>query len=483
MQTPLTPSFPLLLSVAAALAPGLPSQQDPPLKARGALRVAEAGEHDRAERMTPVVRAVQKVADSVVSVYIQNAQLARRGQPAEEQGSGVVLDENGFVITNWHVAFPLLAFNGFTAQVKFRDGSAYAAKVLSSSPENDLALLQLELPPDTRVKPIEIGTSEDLMIGETVIAIGNPQGHANTVTSGVLSATGRSIKVRAPDNQVREYTGLLQTDAAINQGNSGGALLNIQGRLIGINNAMAMGAENIGFAIPIDKVREVFEQQLIGSGGDGAWLGLEVDEVEGALQVREVTSGGPADLAGVRRGDVLTAINETALRNKLDYARLLLTSPTNRPFALQLRRDGRALERSAQARTRSQLTIDALAGMTVEEIDRAADRELVEAMTRQFYAGSRMREFPLLSAVIRVTAIEQDGPAGSLGLAAGDVLLATTVLERDLFGRVRERELPIESLRGLAADLQAFAGRSVRIVIVRNGVKHDGQLDLRRLRR
>src|SRR5262249_7498359 len=155
------------------------------------------------------------------------------------QGSGVILDESGLVITNWHVISFLERDDAFKINVKLRSGKSYFADLLSSSAEWDLALLQLQLPQGEKVKPITLGDSDSLMIGEDVLAIGNPQGNANTVSKGILSATSRSIEVMAPDGRRRSYSGLLQTDAAINPGNSGGALLDITGRLIGINNAMA----------------------------------------------------------------------------------------------------------------------------------------------------------------------------------------------------------------------------------------------------
>src|SRR5690606_35413841 len=127
--------------------------------------------------------------------------------------------------------------------------------------------------------------SDTLMVGETVLAIGNPQGHANTVTRGVLSATDREITARTPDGGVLQLKGLLQTDAAINQGNSGGALLDITGRLIGVNNAMAANAENIGFAIPVNTVQRVFKELLVGSASFSLWVGLELDERDGQLVV------------------------------------------------------------------------------------------------------------------------------------------------------------------------------------------------------
>ena len=201
-----------VLSLAALAAPIVPAQDRKPLTDRSGLQVVEADAEDMDLRVTPVVRAVQKAADSVVSIYIAQKQALANGGAIDGQGSGVILDPAGFVITNWHVVATALGDANAVVQVKLRDGRSFGARILSSSPQHDLALLQLQMGAGDTVKPIEIGRSQDLMVGETLIAIGNPQGHSNTVTSGVLSATGRSIRVRTPDGRAREYSGLLQTD-------------------------------------------------------------------------------------------------------------------------------------------------------------------------------------------------------------------------------------------------------------------------------
>ena len=447
------------------------------------LQVVEPDANERDLRTTPVVRAVQRSADSVVSIYLQQHG-ANRQAVTEGQGSGVLLDESGLAITNWHVVAPVLLGGGRGTEldvvVKLRDGRTRPAQVLTSSADRDLALLQLRLEPGERVKPIEIGRSADLMIGETVIAIGNPQGHANTVTSGVLSAIDRSIRVGAPDGKVREYAGLLQTDAAINQGNSGGALLDITGRLIGINNAMAMGAENIGFAIPMDTVRAEFQRELLRSssftaGADTPWLGLEVAEKDGSVVVAQVHDGGPAALAGVKVGDVLARIGDQDVRSSLDYVRQMFDARLQQELPLRLRRDGRELRLAMQPITRDQGLVLAAIGATIAEVDVEADPTLVRKATTAFYRGSNMRRVPIFPAVLRLQQLQPDAPAEAIGLKAGDLLLG--VFARGPFG---EREVPITSLRDFARLLEQQAGASLRIAILRGDEDLIGTLDVRR---
>lgn len=487
----LAPSLPLGLALVGASA--CAQSSDPPpgsgLAARSSpLQVVEADAAERELRMTPVVRAVQKAADSVVSIYLQQ-QLANRSEAVTEgQGSGVLLDDRGLAITNWHVIAPVVlggrGGSGLDVVVKLRDGRSRPAQVLTSSPRRDLALLQLKLQGDEQVKPIEIGRSADLMIGETVIAIGNPQGHANTVTSGVLSAIDRSIRVRAPDGQVREYTGLMQTDAAINQGNSGGALLDITGRLIGINNAMAVGAENIGFAIPMDTVRSEFEKELIQSTNfaavaDAPWLGLEVADRGGAVVIAEVQPGSPAAEAGVRVGDVLARIGDEAVKSPIDYVRRFLAATPGQPLPLLLRRGERELPLQPVPRSRDHRTIQLLAGAVFDTVTWDGDSELVTAVTRAIYRGSGQRRVAPLPGVLRVSQLEPRGPAAELGIRVGDVVMGALMHNR--WGQ--PQLVPITSERDLARLLEQRQGDYVRLSIRRGDEEMDGSLELRRLNR
>lgn len=461
--------IPLLSPLVLLLATPIKSQGRSLTERGSPLQVVEPDEDDRALRTTPVVRAVQRAADSVVSIYLQN-QLARRQPVTEGQGSGVLLDDSGLVITNWHVIAPVLLaerVRSYGVLVKLRDGRERSARVLSSTPTRDLALLQLKLEGDERVQPIEIGRSSDLMIGETVIAIGNPQGQANTVTSGVLSATGRSIQVRAPDGVVREYQDLLQTDAAINQGNSGGALLDITGRLVGINNAMSAGAENIGFAIPMDVVRKEFQRELLQStsfvaNGSAPWLGLEVADRDGAVIVDQVMPGGPAQRAGLRAGDVLRKIGDREVRSSIDYLRHFFDLSEARSVEISVDRSDRPLRMQAQPISRADGAILMGMGVTMEEIDVDENRRLVRDATYAFYRGSGLRRVALFPAVLRVTEVLPGSAADRTGLEQGDLILGVVAP-----GRFGERELPLNSRLDLARLCQEQRGKEIKFIVLR----------------
>ena len=475
--------FPCLLGALAAQHPGALVERGSSL-----LQVVEPDASERNLRMTPVVRAVQRTADSVVSIYLQSTQaLARGGMGTEGQGSGVILDESGLVITNWHVVQPMVQLDSRERElelaVKLRDGRTRPAQVLSSSATHDLALLQLTLGAGETVKAAEIGRSSDLMIGETLIAIGNPQGHANTVTSGVLSATGRTIQVRAPDGAVRSYSDLLQTDAAINQGNSGGALLDITGKLVGINNAMAMGAENIGFAIPMDTVRQVFERELIQSeniagSATTAWLGLEVAERDGAVVIADVVPDGPAARAGLTTGDVLLNVGDREVHTNVDYLRRIVTAKPREPLAVGVRRDGKEVRVTTTPWSRSDAAILGAIGAELEEVDSDADAELVRRTTLAFYRDSGMRKVPMLPAVLRIQGVQTGSPAEAIGLQKDDILLGVFVQ-----GSLGSREVPLTSVREFAALLERQRGRTMRLAVLRGDEDLVGTIDVRAARR
>lgn len=479
---------PLAIALSCLVAAGLAVGQDKPASGligrSSPLQVVEPDADDKDLRTTPVVRAVQRAADSVVSIYLQNTGVPRAEPRTEGQGSGVILDDSGLVITNWHVVAPVVLGGrdaaGLEVEVRLRDGRTRPARVLSSSARRDLALLQIRREKDDAFKPAEIGRSDSLMIGETVIAIGNPQGQANTVTSGVLSATDRSIRVRTPDGELREYTGLLQTDAAINQGNSGGALLDITGRLVGINNAMAMGAENIGFAIPMDMVRAEFQRELLQSGSfaaaeDAAWLGLEIAERDGAVVVDKVVAGGPAARAGVQTGDTLARVGETDIRSSIDYLRSIFDARADAPLRLLLRRGGRDVDATTRPMQRSQWLLQSAIGAMARQIEADDDRDLVRKATLAFYRGSGIRRVALFAAIVRLDGVAEDGPAAAIGLRDGDIVLSVFV--RQPFG---ERELPVTSLRDFARLLEGNRGRSLKVSVLRGDEDLVGTIEVRR---
>jgi serine peptidase DegS len=301
--------------------------------------------------------AVDRTAPSVVSIYtrtVERTQVSPRLQKIlgtayvtrsrSDMGSGVLVSEDGYILTNNHVISQVQNIS-----VGLWDGRFAAAKVVGNDPETDLAVLKIDL---EGLPAAPLAEEVKVRVGDVVLAIGNAFGLSHTVTMGIISATGR--------NDLRSvlYEDFIQTDAAINAGNSGGALINYRGEVIGINTrnlGQAQGAQNIGFAIPITMARDVM-QQIIDSGSvQRGWLGalfgdlplsLQTDGsvARDGIQVREVTSGGPAWTAGIRSGDVLLSIDGVEVG---DARALLLVIAQRKPGSrveLQVQRDDEVFE-------------------------------------------------------------------------------------------------------------------------------------------
>jgi len=235
-------------------------------------------------------------------------------------GSGVIIDgKKGLILTNSHV----IQKTG-TIKVVLKDERVFEARIVGADPDSDLAVLKIDS--DTSLPAIKMGSSDDLMIGETVIAIGNPFGFSHTVTTGVISALNRSI--RAED---REFHDFIQIDASINPGNSGGPLLNINGDLIGINTAIYAKAQGIGFAIPISKARKIISDLIQYGEVIQAWIGITVQDIDEKLAqylrvpgkkgviIKAVEPESPARKAGLEEGDIILSFGNKKIKDVADY--------------------------------------------------------------------------------------------------------------------------------------------------------------------
>ena len=308
-----------------------------------------------AQRRTPIVVVAHNVLPSVVNIQTE-ATIRRRSDPffdpfgifgggreqtSQSLGSGFIWSQDGIIVTNNHVVE-----GASRITVNLNDGSQFPARVLGVDPDSDLAVLRVD---GKNFTAAPIGTSGDLMIGESVVAVGNPFGLSGTVTTGVVSALGRSVP---SETQGRTYTDFIQTDASINPGNSGGPLLNIEGKVIGINVAIYAQAQGIGFAIPVDRAKKVIQDLLRFGEVHSAWIGavtatLTPEEAKrrghntqrGALVVR-VFAGSPADRAGIEPGDIITSVAGRSVDSREAFSTYTATLASGQPVSIVVNRDG-----------------------------------------------------------------------------------------------------------------------------------------------
>jgi serine protease Do len=276
------------------------------------------------QRRTAIVEAVERARSAIVNIHGEKVVDAtgdlRTGDGKRRvngMGTGVIIDERGYIVTNHHVVDGVKKIMVTTAA---REN--YTARLVSHDPKTDLAVIKIDGDHDFDV--IYVGTSSDLMPGETVIAVGNAFGYEHTVTRGIISALHRSVQV----SDAQSYDDLIQTDASINPGNSGGPLLNIEGDMIGINVAVRAGAQGIGFAIPADKVMTIATDLLSTRRLEKTWHGLDTHPADThgrpGVVVRKVDKESPAASSGLRSGDVIMSIADKSVSRSLDIERALL---------------------------------------------------------------------------------------------------------------------------------------------------------------
>jgi serine protease Do len=359
-------------------------------------------------------------------------------------GTGFVVSENGLVLTNHHVV------DGVdTIEVVFLDGTRSKAEVVGSDPKTDVALIRVEkqdLPP-----PLVLGDSASLLPGDWVVAIGNPFGLDHTVTAGIVSAKGRDLG-QGP------YDDFIQTDAAINPGNSGGPLLDLRGEVVGINTAVNPQANTIGFAVPIDMVKEILPQLEEHGRVVRGWLGVAVQRVtpeladamelpsqRGAL-VAEVTPGSPAERGGLERGDVILRFGDREIERMRELPRAVAATPPGARVEVEVLRDGRPERLSV-------------------EVAEQPDEERPEASRGGAERGSTAFGFDLaeVPAELRerlglrggegalVARIYPGAPAEGAGVREGDVIL-------EVDGE------PVEDAREAESRLEAAGERALLVV-------------------
>ncbi len=389
-------------------------------------------------RRTPVVAAIERVGPAVVNISTEKI-MERRvnpfggsfrdeffndffdrffdGMPTQRYqtqtlGSGVVIDPKGYILTNDHVVM-----RASRIQITMPDGSEAEAKIIGADPKFDLAILKVDLKKD--LPAARTGDSDALMIGETVIAIGNPYGLNQTVTTGVVSAVGRSMKT----DEGRVFNDFIQTDASINPGNSGGPLVNLAGEVIGINTAIYANAEGIGFAIPINRAMRAVADLIRFGRIEKTWTGLRMQELSAQLArrmgmdspagalVADVIPDSPASRAGFKSGDIVTKIDNRQVASMSNFVEIIGSYLVGDSATIEYVRDGSRkktdMKMAGMPLDRADTLSRELLGMALDDIDQAA--------RLKYRLGNRA------SGVV-VTRVDPKGPADKIGIEPGDVI-------------------------------------------------------------
>lgn len=418
-------------------------------------------------RENPVVRAVKKISPVVVNISSEREVRSRmnpffnfpmdpffrdffdfgyqRRQTLTSLGSGVIIDgDRGLILTNEHV----VAQTGKIAVV-LNDGREFEADIVGTDPESDLAVLRIMT--DAHLPAIEMGDSGDIMIGETVIAIGNPFGFSNTVTTGVVSAVNRNIRA---DNRV--YYDFIQTDASINPGNSGGPLLNINGELIGINTAIYAQAEGIGFAIPINKARKIIADLVAYGEVIYAWIGLVVQDMDPNLAaylklpmgsgvvIKDVEPDSPAAKAGIREGDIINWAHDRKIGTVTDYQILMRDLQEGKTIQVRVLREGK------------ELTIPVTTSVFPETLALKLARRLLGVSVEDLSGRDRYSTRITAPSGVIISEIESQSELARIGVQPGDVIR-------------RINEIDISDINDFKKAVVKYRWKTSLVVLVQRG--------------
>ncbi len=415
-----------------------------------------------ASRRGPVVIAVEKASPAVVSVFssqeVERSPNPFGGNPFFEDffrdffesmperrtqrslGSGVVIRPDGYILTNEHVVL-----QSGKVQIQLANERKFNARLVGADSDSDLAVLKVD---EAKSLPyLPFGTSEDLLIGETVIAIGNPFGLSHTVTTGVVSAVNRSLNTGE-----RTYYDFIQTDASINPGNSGGPLLNIKGELIGINTAIYGKAQGIGFAIPISRAKRIVEELISHGAVEAPWVGVATQtltpelayhfslrEKQGVL-IRAVEPGSPAAAAGLRRGDVIVSLDGKPLQSSEEYLQRERGYNSGAKMRLRVSRD------------RQEIEVTVTAGRFPQEKADELTWKLLGLAVRETEDGLEVKD------------VRSAGPAERIGFTRGDIILGVAGNQIKTLAEFRRKVIDARMSQGLL--LSVGRGRSLYHITV-----------------
>jgi serine protease Do len=424
------------------------------------------------QRKTPIVAVFEKTHKSVVNIsgtrivstsyssgfdlpdIFDNIWGPRLKQEVSVLGSGVVVHEDGYVITNAHVIE-----GAQNIKIIFDNGDEFPATTIASDTDKDLALLKIQA--DKKLPFIHLGRSDDLMIGETVIAIGNPYGYSNSLTSGILSAINRDIRV----SEGTWLRGLIQTDAPINPGNSGGPLFNINGDLIGINTAIAAGAENIGFAIPADTIADNLTQMIMPEKLRRVRLGLVIGSIKTSgsstgLSVDSVADASPAKEKGLKSGDIILEVDEHALTNIFDFYIRMMSKNIGEPINIKY-------ARNTGSTTKTDTVTLKITERPLPDGNKLAKNYFQMDVSNLDDKAAKQFGFESAYPVVVITGVDNTGTAENVGLKPGDLILSVN-------------ETTVHNMEEFSGEMEKISnGDVIDITIMRIGFGRFGQVERR----
>jgi len=361
-------------------------------------------------------------------------------------GSGFVMSRDGYILTNNHVVE-----DADQIKVKFADGKEYEGKVVGRDPKTDLAVVKINGAAD--LQPLTLANSDDLKVGSWVVAVGSPFGLEQTVTAGIVSAKGRVIGSGPYDN-------FIQTDASINPGNSGGPLINMKGEVVGVNTAIIAGGQGIGFAIPINMVKEIAPQLKDKGHVTRGWLGVSIQEItpelgkslglkesKGAL-VAQVVSGSPAEKAGIEQGDVIVAFDGKEIGDSKDLPRTVASTPVGKTVTVKVSRDGKLMDRQVKLGEMEEKGAEVAGKSPAHKSLGISVQNVTPDLARSF--GLKNESGVL---VIRV---EPGSPAAEAGIREGDVI-----------SQVNRK--PVKDVDDFAKKIESAKGQESVLLLIQRG--------------
>ena len=368
------------------------------------------------------------------------------GYKQQGVGSGFVMSRDGYILTNNHVVE-----DADQIKVKFANGKEYEGKVVGRDPKTDIAVVKITGATD--LQPLILANSDDLKVGAWVVAVGSPFGLEQTVTAGIVSAKGRVIGSGPYDN-------FIQTDASINPGNSGGPLINMKGEVVGVNTAIIAGGQGIGFAIPINMVKEIAPQLKEKGHVTRGWLGVSIQELtpelskslglkenKGAL-VAQVFSGSPAEKAGIEQGDVITEFDGKAIGDSKDLPRTVASTPVGKTVTVKVSRGGKLIDRPVKLGEMEEKGMEAAKTSPSQKSLGIS----VQNVTPELAKGFGLKN----ESGVLVVRVEPGSPAAEAGIQEGDII-----------SQVNRK--PIKDVQDFAQKVENAKGQESVLLLIQRG--------------